>query len=269
MVESSAFVAARAFAEERILSLLNGLDHPIDGLPQPPVLSLGIARQAGDVYRSLLGACNRNELTAAMVLVRPIVEAAIVVRWIEVDPQPHTDMYFAEDDRQILGAAPILREQRRRRGLATAEPIIPKATEAEMKASVQRVRSEAIAAGRLPPKFNRLLPLVETMATETHDSAIWEGYQVIYRIVSPWTHFGGRSLAGHTTEARSDGTHLVPAHVYDASAIRSLTAPTMLVLLGSLSRLCDLGVDGETRLLQDTIALWPSEALKNVDIHGT
>ncbi len=155
-------------------------------------------------------------------------------------------------------AIPIFDEFQRRRRI-TVGPQHDSDRIAEMKATIKAVRSEAVADGQFPPKFNRLLPLIETMATETGDSAIWEGYQVLYRMVSPWTHFGGRSMSGHRVEPRPDGLHIVPTHAYGADAIRSLAAPTMLILLGSTSRICELGIDGETRILQNTIVLWPAE----------
>lgn len=263
---SPAFVDALSYAEERIQALVASLDRPIEGLAQPGALTLGIARQAGAVHRDLITLCASNRLTSPVILVRPIVEAAILVRWIEVDPQPHTDMYFAEDDRQRLSSVPAFVEFRRRRGTPMSGPVFSPDVEAEMRKGVTDVKAAAIAAGKITKKSNRVLPLIQDMAKATGDSAIWEGYQVIYRVASPWTHFGGRAMSHYEPETRSDGTHLVPAPPYDGLAIRGLTAPTMLVLLGSVSRICGLGIEREARILQDTIAMWPSEALGDVDL---
>ena len=263
---SPAFVDALSYAEERIQALVASLDRPVEGLVQPCALTMGIARQAGAVHRDLMTLCASNRLTSPVILLRPIVEAAILVRWIEVDPQPHSDMYFAEDDRQRLSSAPAFVEFRRRRGTPMSGPVFTREVEVAMRKGVTAVKEGAIAAGKITKKSNRVLPLIQDMAKATDDSAIWEGYEVIYRVVSPWTHVGGRALSHYEPEIRSDGTHLVPVPPYDGQAIRALTAPTMLVLLGSVGRICGLGIEREARILQDTIAMWPSEALMAVDL---
>jgi hypothetical protein len=130
-----------------------------------------------------------------------------------------------------------------------------------MRKTVTTAKAAAVKAGKITGKSNRVMLLINDMAKATGDSAIWEAYEIIYRVVSPWTHFGGRSLAHHEIELRSDGQHLVPKSPYTGAAIRAVAAPTMLVLLGSVSRICDLGFDREARILQDTIVLWPSQVL--------
>jgi hypothetical protein len=112
-----AFYVALDYAEERIQALIRSLDRPIDGFSPPCALAIGIARQAGAIYGDLMALARAGRLVSAMILLRPIVEAAILVRWIEMDPQPHADMYFAEDDRLRLGSAPAMVEFRRKRTL--------------------------------------------------------------------------------------------------------------------------------------------------------
>lgn len=263
---SAAFLAALAYSEDRIGALVGGLDRPVDAFAQPCVLALSIARQAGAVHRDLIALCAANRTTSALILLRPIVEAAILVRWLEVDPQLHTDMYLAEDDRSRLSAAPAITEFRRRREIPSSGPVFDPADAVRMRSEVERTKAKAIAAGRITKKSNRVLPLILDMAMATADTAIWEAYEIIYRVASPWTHFGGRSLAHHEFEKRPDGTHIEPRSVFGADAIRGVSAPTMLVLLGSTSRICGLGFETEARIIQDTLALWPREVVKDVDV---
>lgn len=263
---SPAFKTALAYAEERIAALIEGLDRPINEFGQPCVLALSIARQAGGVHGDMLRLCAAGRTTSALILLRSIVEAAILVRWIQVDPQLHTDMYLAEDDRMRLAGVPAIEEFRRRRGIPSSGPVFDPVDDARMRKEVEATKAKAIAEGKITKKSNRVLPLVQDMAKVTGDTAIWEAYEILYRVISPWTHFGGRSLAHHEFESRPDGTYIEPRAVLSGEAIRGVAAPTTLVLLGSTSRICGLGFEGEARLLQDTLVLWPREVLDNVDV---
>ena len=62
-------------------------------------------------------------------------------------------------------------------------------------------------------------------------------------------------LTTHRTEQGSDGVHLVIDGQLSGPYLRALAAPPMAHLVGSASRICRLGLEGEARLWQDVAAL--------------
>jgi hypothetical protein len=70
---------------------------------------LGIARQAFEVYRGLRREAAADALgITGPILLRSLADAAILLRWIQDNPPLRVEMYFAEDDRQLLAVAPEL-----------------------------------------------------------------------------------------------------------------------------------------------------------------
>ncbi len=258
------FDDALTAAEHRLLELADGLDVPIEGKGRECALAIGLGLHARDLYRGLLRECATGGIATAMVTLRSLVEAAILVRWIEKDPPLHVDMYFAEDDRQRLAGAIAFDELRRRRSWPNREPVFPAELDRDMRTEIRRVRDRARRAGEPVREQGAVLPHVEQMA-DVNDTALWEAYQVVYRIVSPWTHVGGRALVGHLLESRPDGTHVVPGALWTAASIKAIAAPAVAILIGGVSRICGLGVDGECRGIQDALTLWPTEVFARDD----
>jgi hypothetical protein len=254
------FVTALEWAEGRLFELVDGLDLPMETRPNECAQALGIARQAGLLYRGLLREVRIDDgFVTALVTLRPLVEAAILVRWIETKPGLHVEMYNAEDDRQRISSAEVWEELQARRG-QRLKPTFAREQTAKLRREIRQVRARARQAGELiPERAGTLLPAIEQMAIATNDNALWEAYEGVYRIASPWTHFGGRAFVGHRVEQRADGVHTVPATLFPPLAIRSLAAPAMAVLLGSVGRICELGIERECRIIQDAVTLWPRE----------
>ena len=125
-----------------------------------------------------------------------------------------------------------------------------------MKAFIKGVRMKARDSGEPLKEDGPLLPQLQQMALSTKDTAAWEAYEVLYRIASPWSHAGGRSLVGQRFEQRADGKHVVLGVDWAPIAVRALVAPTVAVLMGSASRICEIGLEDELRVLQDTLAQW-------------
>ena len=219
---------------------------------------LGIARQAFEVYRGL-----RREATAdalgitGPILLRTIADAAILLRWIEDNPPLRIDMYFAEDDRNRIASAVPFRRFRARRGKDSG-PVYAPARMAEMQANVADVRKRARDAGEQIGERGPLLPSSQAMALATGDSAMWEAYEVIFRISSAWTHLGGSALSSHRIEQRGGEPHLVVEGAFRGVHLRAMACPSMAHLIGTASRICALGIEGQARLWQDAIVEWPT-----------
>lgn len=258
------FDEALAAAESELDRLAGKLDVPIDGRPTPCIVALAIARQAWVVFRGVRREATSDSLgIVGALLLRPIAEAAIIVRWIQETPSLRTEMYEAEDYRQRLAALEPFKKFRARRGVSGG-PLASRAEQRRMKAYIDDVRDRAIAAKEPIGKDGSVMPSVEAMAMATGDTAIWESYQVIYRISSQWTHVGGWSLGPHVVEARADGSHLVIKGPYPGVAVRAMAATMMAHLIGSASRICGLGLETEARVWQNAIVTWPTPLIEGI-----
>ena len=258
MPEPVPFAIAIETAERELDRLADRLDVALEGRSGACAVVLGIARQAFEVYRGLRREAIADPLgITGTILLRSLVDAAILVRWIEGNPALRVEMYFAEADRELLASAEGWRRFRTVRHGDTA-PVFDAAREAAMRANTKDVRERARKAGESIGEEGRLLPSAETMAMATGDTAMLEAYQVLYRVSSPWTHSGATALAPHRVVRRPDGVHLVVDGPYRGSHLRALTFPSMAHLLGSASRICGLGLEGEARLWQDAIIEWPT-----------
>jgi hypothetical protein len=173
-------------------------------------------------------------------------------------------MYQADDDRQRLASADPFRKFRARRSAGRGHPVFGRAETIEMRRVVAEVRSEARAAGEPIGLAGAVVPPVEQMALVTNDTAMWEAYQIVYRISSPWSHLEARSLASHSFEARLDGTHLVVSGGYSGLAVRAMAAPLVAHLIGTTSRICGLGLEAEARIWQDAVVTWPAPLIDSV-----
>jgi hypothetical protein len=259
MPEPVPFVVAIETAERELDRLAGRLDVSLEGVSGTCAVVLGIARQAFEVYRGLRRVAIADPLgITGTILLRSLVDAAILLRWIEGNPGLRVEMYFAEADRQLLASATGWRQFRSRRH-GDAAPVFDTGREAEMKANLADVRARARKAGEpIGDTSGPLLPSAETMATASGDSAMWEAYHVLYRVLSPWTHSGATALAPHRVEQRQDGPHLVVDGPYRERHLRAMACPSVSHLLGSASRICGLGFEGEARLWQDAIVEWPA-----------
>ena len=153
------------------------------------------------------------------------------------------------------------------RSFGTAEPG-DRAARERSRIDIERVRRNALDHDEpiYRDKGRPLLPHLQQMAIATKGTDAWEAYEIVYRTASPWIHVGGRALAGDTLERRSDGTHLQPRPLWDPPSIRSIAAPCFSVLLGAVSRIAGLGFESECRLIQDSLAEWPTELAEEHEI---
>jgi hypothetical protein len=253
-------------AEAEVDNLAAQLDVPLEGRTTACIVVLGIARQAHVVYQGV-----RREALAdptginPAILLRPLIEAAIVVRWIEDSPELRVDMYLAEDKRQKLAALDSFKAFRKRRGGTSSGPLLSRAEVRNLTAHVSEVRTRARAAAEPIGTKGPVVPAVEEMATSTRDTATWEAYQIVYRVASPYTHVGAWSLASHSVEVRAGGSHLVVAGGLSGLAARAMATPAMAHLIGSASRICRLGLEGEARIWQDAVIEWPAPIVDEVN----
>jgi Family of unknown function (DUF5677) len=228
-------------------------------------LALGIARQAIEIYHAVRREARNDPLgISPPIVLRSVAEAAIRLRWMEDSPSLRARMYQADDDRQRLASADPFRKFRARRSSGRGHPIFSRAETTEMRRLVAEVRKEARAAGEPVGPKGAVVPTVEQMALVTRDTAMWESYEIVYRISSPWAHLEARSLASHSFATRPDGTHLVVSGGYSGLAVRAMAAPLVAHLIATTSRICGLGFEKEAQIWQDAVVTWPAPLIETL-----
>ena len=73
-----------------------------------------IATRARSLYQNFLHSLDGPTAIGPLLAIRPLVEAAILLKWISLDPELHGDLWFAQSDDRELTA---IREQQKHLGL--------------------------------------------------------------------------------------------------------------------------------------------------------
>src|ERR1035437_1612540 len=105
-----------AFGQAQLDKIAGRFDVPIDDKTPECRSVLGVVLHARQVFRSVLRDCANGDIPTAMLSLRALAEAAILIRWIEVSPVHHVEMWQAEADRHNLIVATNFDEMNRRRG---------------------------------------------------------------------------------------------------------------------------------------------------------
>jgi hypothetical protein len=240
-------------------SIAGRFDVPIEGRSREQRAVLALVLHASHVYHAVLRDCAAGDIATALLSLRALSEAGVLVHWIELSPVDHVEMWEAEADRHRLAAEKAFDAMDRKRGWDRFRAPVSDARSAERAERVRQVREAARLRGE---RLDRAacLPTVEHMAGTTIE-AMRQIYEIVYRITSPWAHASEQVLSAYVPEVRSDGTHIVPAWAWSVRDVMALTVPLFAILLGSGSRLCGLGLDGECRAIQDSVADYQPEAL--------
>jgi hypothetical protein len=77
---------------------------------------LGLGYRGRHLYRAFRTLIDRSMLVAAGALLRTVLDVAIIIRWIEANPDLHVKMWFGEDARQSRLLMEAVIELHRRRG---------------------------------------------------------------------------------------------------------------------------------------------------------
>jgi hypothetical protein len=143
------FDEALAFGQVELDKIAGRFDVPIENLEPHCRAVLGVVLHARQVFRSILRDCASADIPTAMLSLRALAEATILVRWVEVSPLHHVEMWQAEADRHNLIVAANFDEMNRRRGWQGARsPVFTKQQVSDIRQSIRRARADAVARGR-------------------------------------------------------------------------------------------------------------------------
>jgi hypothetical protein len=240
-------------AEERLSKLAAHLETPIrDEDYRRVVLALG--HRARSLFFAFIEVVEGAAPTAAMSLIRPMVEINIILRFFRASPKLHVELWVAEGDRQVLaflndhdGSQYILD----RWGAASISGEI----RARLKRNVAAARGKALAAGipgigRSGPVF----PSTRRIVDYLKDPGAEEGYILAYRTLGWNVHAGYYAFAEGSFASRVGGlvSYSEIANPAEYIAARTLVTTTFASTLCIISTEIGLGIEDEA----DEINRW-------------
>jgi hypothetical protein len=239
-------------ARAALEALIPRLDASVDGRTGEAATAIALGQQAVELYRASVEIAD-SHANAAQLVDRGLVEVAILARWIEVAPERRMRLWLAEDDRNRMTSAAAYEIYLGRRSRPLVDVFDP-AAEETMKANIREARMEGRREKDHVPQEGAVLPSIEIMSRAAEES--WEAYRIAYRVLSPWTHAGGRSLVADEIEHRSDGRHIRPGTAYGPEQTIGLAIGALLLVIETVSRQAALGLEAEAAAIRNEFATW-------------
>jgi hypothetical protein len=181
---------------------------------------------------------------AAWSLMRPMVEINFLLRFFGQSPELHAKLWIAEGLRQEVAFLDEYAKSRflvERWGPPPAGQI--KLLE-ELRAQVQAVREEALAAGANFVKTGALVPSADALRRMLNDPAVEEAYTIAYRRLGADIHAGMQAFEKGVFTPRSGGliSYSEPQEPESFTAERTLVVTMFASTLCILSAVFDLGI---------------------------
>ena len=217
--------------------------------PGPQVLPEMVApwsllQRARSLMNAILWLLDGPSDAAVHIVARSLVDLAITVAWLRLDPDTHARLWYAEQWRRELELLPDL--ERRMGQLDDQESL----RVLEMKRSVVN-RARTLALGKRVVgvgKRGSLMPNLKDRADAVGTDATSDAYELLFTAWSEWGHTGAGSLS-----VDSDGTRVIFDDGPPRNALQacSMACAVYAYVLAELSRWIGLGIEGECDELRE------------------
>jgi hypothetical protein len=150
-----------------------------------------LAERAKGLYANFEHSLSSPAEFAPLLAIRPLIELAVVVKWISLDPEFHGLLWVSDSDASELTHLDAMLAHAKRRG--SPEPSFDPSHRLSREAMRDEARARLRAAGRNYGK-NRTMPSAIRMVEEVekaipeHKIAMRDAYEYAYRTFSPWQH---------------------------------------------------------------------------------
>jgi hypothetical protein len=189
-------------AEVDLLGLRERVDAPDE--PNAFLLVLAyLATRSGALFQAILDVQAGSAPGAANALIRTLIEINVLIRFLAVNPDLHTELWEHEGERNAITIADeIVRSPEMSKKWA-AELQIEDFRGRREKAA--EVRAKALAA-EVPgvTKTGDLLPSIINQLRQVDEPEAWEAYTMGYRALSWDAHGGSRAMLNGRFERRRD-----------------------------------------------------------------
>jgi len=219
-----------------------------------------IGTRAAGLYENFLHSLASPTNIGRLIALRPLVEAAIILKWISLDPDNHGTLWFGQSEAQDLKA---IREQEKHLGVQVRGDV-PSETVEEAVVRKQAIVDTAKArASAMERNYGRrVMPELARMVDEIaeqdpgHEIAMRQAYDAAYRAFSPWTHTEATSFKA-TAEESSEGLLFVgdrsPFKQYHLRIIAGAMFAYVLEILGLSTQ---SGNEVPARFIRDYLTLY-------------
>jgi hypothetical protein len=238
-------------AEQRLLQLAECLDRPFTPRGDPDAVAMALGHRARSLYRGYLLSSDAEIFTAARALLRPMVEANILLRFIREEPNWRSRLWQAESIRVWMGLA----DQLRNRPLPAEQKVayLPSDEEvAKTRADLKQLREDATEAGVYVPK-GRLIPDVQEQAQILNTTEVWQAYVVAYMPLTFDQHVSHGSFRDAVHQVLDDESVI---HIDSDKANfpeRLLASTAFASTLVVVSTWLELGVEDQVSELQERL----------------
>jgi hypothetical protein len=247
-----------AAAADLLMKLSAAVPTPLDGMDADVLMFAVIGARARSLYSNFLHATTSPTTVGAAVAITPLIELAILAKWLSIEPELHRILWFGESDANDLRQIASITAQVTLRGseLPQYQPSEIQAKElARDEARLRLAAANRDYGDRLIPTLSQMVEEVET-ALPGFKIAMRDAYDLAYMAFSPWQDTAASTFK-RTAEAtatggwrfKGDGT---PYHDEDVKAIGAAMFAFLLetVLLGTQS-----GQPGVVRAVRDFVVL--------------
>lgn len=246
-------------AEVLLLRMGNDIGDPTMQDSHAKMYSFLIGHRATSLYANFLHSLSSPTDIAPILALRPLVEAAILAKWISLDPTLHGELWFAHaEDRELTA----MREQEKHIGLRVRGDI-PDAVITETVEQKKAWRDEAVAHGKAAgkkygdkamPELARLVQEIETK-DPGHKMAIRQAYDVAYRGFSPWMHAEASSFKSTAANTPEGVTYLGDVSPYRIEHLRVIAGAMFAYVLEIIGVAADDGTDATARFIRDYLTI--------------
>jgi hypothetical protein len=200
------------------------------------------ASRTRDTYVGFVHAVSGPSLVAPAILVRPLIEGAILVRWMEDEPEARYGLWRAHSE-EMDGKA--IRQLEERRPRPAGDPF-DKAALAPVLASkdgivaATRTASGRETAPRVLPDLAQMADAVIKKHPDERD-ALNQAYQLGFRGVSGSTHNDAQSFKTSLVEQPDGSMRFTPAAPVDLLLVRLIACACVAYTIESCARLVGNG----------------------------
>jgi hypothetical protein len=247
-------------AEVILLRMGDAIGDPTAQDSHEKMYSYLIGHRATSLYANFLHSLSSPADIAPILALRPLVEAAILLKWISLDPTLHGELWFAQSEDRELTA---MRELERNIGLRVRGDIDPTVI-TESVEDKTAWRDEAVARGkaagkkygdRAMPELARLVQEIET-ADPGHKMAMRQAYDVAYRGFSPWMHSEAASFKSTAVTTPEGAAWVGDVSPYSVEHLRLIAGAMVAYVLEIVGVASGDGSDTVARVIRDYLTIF-------------
>lgn len=228
---------------------------PGPSVPPEMVAPWALLQRARSLLDAIFWLVDGPSDAAVRIVARSLVDLAITVAWLRVDPDTHVRLWTAEQWRRELELLP---ELDRRTDFVQDEGSL---RVLEVKRSVVE-QAWALALNKRVVGVQRgrsLVPTLKSRADVVGTNASRQAYGLLFSVWSEWSHTGAGSLA-----VSSDGTTVTfdDGPPKDVMQVRSMACAVYAYALAELSRWIGLGIEAECDAIREGLVRAERRAVK-------